>query len=265
MHEHSWAKIANMLYIDQPVGTGLSYTTGRVYPRNDAEVNYALMDFFDGFFQVHSELRGRTLFLSGESHAGHFLPSIANVIVKRNEKLASQGGAAKEKILKLAGIAIGNGWFDPHNQYDVSDFAHGSGLISAGQVVTLKKKEHECHRALSSGRYMYAGCWDLLDDVVKASGAQKKPKVLMYDIRQYVKSSSVFPPNHGRVEKFLNNKAVRAALHASSCPIVFKECTDPPYNALKHQDGLGVTRDVVYLLERKVQMLFFNGEVIDSI
>ena len=41
-----------MLYIDQPVGTGLSYTTGRVYPRNDAEVNYALMDFFDGLFQL---------------------------------------------------------------------------------------------------------------------------------------------------------------------------------------------------------------------
>ena len=50
------------------------------------------------------------------------------------------------------------------------------------------------------------------------------------------------------------------ALHATKCPLVFKECTDPPYNALKHQDGLGVTREVAFLLENKVKMLFFNGQ-----
>ena len=126
-------------------------------------------------------------------------------------------------------------------------------------MATLKKREQDCRRALSGGRYMYGACWDLLDDVVKVSGAHGKQKVLMYDIRQYAKTSAVFPPHHDRVEKYLNNKAVRAALHASQCPLVFKECTDPPYNALKHQDGLGVTREIAFLLERNVRMIFFNG------
>jgi hypothetical protein len=49
-------------------------------------------------------------------------------------------------------------------------------------------------------------------------------------------------------------------LHASKCNIAFKECTDPPYNALKHQDGLGVTKEVAFLLDRKTPMLFFNGQ-----
>ena len=74
-----------------------------------------------------------------------------------------------------------------------------------------------------------------------------------YDVRSYAKSSSAFPPNHDRVERYLNSKAVRAALHASKCSIAFKECTDPPYNALKHQDGLGVTKEVAFLLDRKVK------------
>jgi carboxypeptidase D len=83
--------------------------------------------------------------------------------------------------------------------------------------------------------------------------------VLFYDVRQYARSTSAFPPHHDRVEKYLNRKEVRQALHASRTPHVFKECTDPPYNALKHQDGLGVTKELVALLDRQVPLLFFNG------
>jgi carboxypeptidase D len=74
-----------------------------------------------------------------------------------------------------------------------------------------------------------------------------------------LQSSSSFPPGRDLVEKYLNKKDVRASIHASSCPLQYKECTDPPYNALKHQDGLGVTKEVSSLLDRGVRMLFFNG------
>lgn len=63
------------------------------------------------------------------------------------------------------------------------------------------------------------------------------------------------------MEKYLNKKDVRMAIHATSCPLQFKECTDPPYNALKHQDGLGVTKEVTVLLDRGIPMLFFNGNI----
>lgn len=41
----------------------------------------------------------------------------------------------------------------------------------------------------------------------------------------------------------------------------FKECTDPPYFALSHQDGLGVTKELVEVLEHdtKPKLLIFNG------
>lgn len=70
----------------QPVGTGLSYTTGGVYPKSDGEVNRALLAFFDGFFERHPRLSGRALFLTGESHAGHYIPSLAQAILLRNDK-----------------------------------------------------------------------------------------------------------------------------------------------------------------------------------
>ena len=55
---------------------------------------------------------------------------------------------------------------------------------------------------------------------------------------------------------------VLAAIHATpsrTAGQVYQECTDPPYNALAHQDGLGVTDDVRYILEAGINLLFFNG------
>ena len=43
-----------ILYLDQPVGTGLSYTGSRAYPRNDGDVNRHLLSFF--FFGVPLDL-----------------------------------------------------------------------------------------------------------------------------------------------------------------------------------------------------------------
>jgi len=60
-------------------------------------------------------------------------------------------------------------------------------------------------------------------------------KVLMYDSRRFVPDVSVFPPGHEAVEKYLNRADVRAALHATSTPQAYVECSDPPMQALGHQ------------------------------
>lgn len=69
---------AYTLYIDQPVGTGLSFTTSKMYPRNDKEVNKDFAFFLQSFFQLHSDkfvdpdtnTVHRKLYFSGESYAG---------------------------------------------------------------------------------------------------------------------------------------------------------------------------------------------------
>ena len=45
---------------------------------------------------------------------------------------------------------------------------------------------------------------------------------------------------------------------------VYQECTNPPYDALSHQDGLGVVNEVIKVLEHEgddgnIRLLFFNG------
>lgn len=78
---HSWHLApAYTLYIDQPVGTGLSFTTSRMYPRNDREVNADFYYFLQSFFKLHADkfvdaatdTVRRRLYFSGESYAGTF-------------------------------------------------------------------------------------------------------------------------------------------------------------------------------------------------
>lgn len=50
----SWHKVANLLFIDQPVGTGFSYTkNNKAYPSNDQMVNEQFYKFLIAFFNLH--------------------------------------------------------------------------------------------------------------------------------------------------------------------------------------------------------------------
>ena len=185
VNPHSWHHAANMLFIDQPVGTGLSYTRSTDgYPTSDDAVNVHFYAFLTAFFKLHDRYttvvngrrQTRPFYISGESHAGHYIPCMAAHILKRNAEV----GADKNNnglFIDLKGIALGNPWTDPHNQYDVSDYAHGHGLITSGQRNKLKEKNRECRRHLKEGRYDHPVCFELLDNVVDSTRVSNSHKV----------------------------------------------------------------------------------------
>lgn len=271
--EYSWHNLpAYTVYIDQPVGTGISFTTSGKYPTNDKEVNIDFYYFLQEFLTLHADkfLEGNTmsrnLFFAGESHAGHYIPSMMNYIQKQNKK-------SPRIVIPLSGAAIGNGWVDPWFQYSAHDAAYGYSLIGMGQKRSLEEKERQCQDDLSRGKYTSGTCFALLDDVVDNSqGKGSGYMVSHYDYRKWEQKSKPreFPPGHNDVEAYLGGLGsvssdyteVLKSVH--SLPSIeagqrYRECTDPPYNALKHQDGLGVTADVVDLLNEGVTLLFFNG------
>ena len=163
---YSWNKApAYTLYIDQPVGTGLSFTTSRTYPRNDEQVNTDFYAFLQQFFQLHADkfVTGnkvnRRVYFSGESHAGHYIPSMMHYILRRNEGITQQGSGLVE--IPLAGAAIGNGWIDPYHQYSAAEAAYGHGIIDLAQVYQMQSKEEQCQAQLEQGRYTAGVCFNL--------------------------------------------------------------------------------------------------------
>lgn len=85
---YSWNQEYNMIFIDNPIGTGLSYAENFFnIPTDQAEV---ASDFYAGLESLYTAKNGcfnelnlteSPLVITGESYAGKYVPSIANYIL----------------------------------------------------------------------------------------------------------------------------------------------------------------------------------------
>ena len=106
----SWTELANMLWIDQPVGVGFSYaypafddaTGARVQDLNEFDVQEDMYEFLQAFVQLHKQFDAVPLYLAGESYAGHYIPAIAVRVVRGNREL-------EEKSARQSAVGAGEG------------------------------------------------------------------------------------------------------------------------------------------------------------
>jgi len=110
LNPYSWNSNANLLYVDQPTGTGFSYGTG--FDKDEASVSKDMYDFLQQFFQSHKEYADLPFYAFGESFAGHYIPAVSHFINEANKDLPT--GAIK---INLQGTSVGNGLTDPEIQF----------------------------------------------------------------------------------------------------------------------------------------------------
>ena len=65
MNEQSWTNLSSVLWVEQPVGTGFSQGTPNI--QNEDDLAAQLVGFMQQFLDVFSELKGKKLYLTGES------------------------------------------------------------------------------------------------------------------------------------------------------------------------------------------------------
>ncbi|RXG73445.1 putative serine carboxypeptidase CPVL [Armadillidium vulgare] len=119
---YSWNYELNVLYIDNPVGTGFSFTDREEgYARNEADVGRDLYSALTQFYQLFPELDNNDLYITGESYAGKYVPAITYTIHKNNPTAI--------KKMNLKGMAIGDGLCDPISMTDYGDFLYQLGLL----------------------------------------------------------------------------------------------------------------------------------------
>lgn len=87
VNNYTWIKDYNVLFVDQPVGTGLSYADPKVsdpftHDQDDVASDFynALLNLYqnsNGCFKQLNILPSQDLFIIGESYAGKYVPAIA--------------------------------------------------------------------------------------------------------------------------------------------------------------------------------------------
>ena len=69
-NQFSWSKSASMIYVDNPVGSGFSYSTFEGLPSGQPEVGEGLYEFLVQFFTLFPQYQSNDFYVFGESYAG---------------------------------------------------------------------------------------------------------------------------------------------------------------------------------------------------
>ncbi|XP_042332542.1 probable serine carboxypeptidase CPVL isoform X1 [Sceloporus undulatus] len=122
-----WTSKFSMLYIDNPVGTGFSFTDDeKGYAKNQDDVGRDLYSALIQFFQLFPDYQKNDFYATGESYAGKYVPAIGYYIHTHNP-------TAKIKI-NLKGVAIGDGLCDPELMLGgYAEFLYQIGLVDEKQ------------------------------------------------------------------------------------------------------------------------------------
>ncbi|KAF7114711.1 hypothetical protein CNMCM5793_009662 [Aspergillus hiratsukae] len=87
---YSWHHLTDMLWVDQPVGTGFSVGDANVTSQGDVAAQF--LGFFKNFIELFG-FHGRKVYLTGESYAGMFVPYIAHAMLEaENPRLYNLDG-----------------------------------------------------------------------------------------------------------------------------------------------------------------------------
>ncbi|KDO83183.1 hypothetical protein CISIN_1g012396mg [Citrus sinensis] len=123
-NEYSWNREANMLFLETPIGVGFSYSKDAssyqgVGDKITARDNLV---FLKNWFLKFPQYRNRSLFITGESYAGHYIPQLADLMLEFNKK---------EELFNLKGIALGNPVLEFATDFNSrAEFFWSHGLIS---------------------------------------------------------------------------------------------------------------------------------------
>jgi len=131
LNPYAWNSHANVLWIDQPVGTGFSYSNNHIeHVITEKGMAENMYEFFQNFMKKYPKYQKHDFFIMGESYAGHYIPSFAHRLY--------QGNVNGSGIhINLKGIGIGNGLVDPELQYGQYHVYAGDHKLVTPQALAL--------------------------------------------------------------------------------------------------------------------------------
>lgn len=134
VNEYSWTKVASVLFIDFPVGTGFSYSTApEGYTSNDTLATAHAHEFVRKWLLKHPMFLKNQLYVGGNSYAGITVPLLTQAILQGND-------LGLTPRINMKGYILGN----PHisEESTVSSrfpYAQRVSLISDGIYESVEK------------------------------------------------------------------------------------------------------------------------------
>lgn len=212
---YSWHFNHHMLYIDNPVGTGYSFTDSDAgYATNEVDVANNLFIALTQFFQMFPELQKNDFFATGESYAGKYVPAIGYAILQ--DILRNDSDTPK---INLKGLAIGNGWIDPYNQYGVGKYLYQLGLVDCnGRDIMTAAEDYT--RSLVLQRNFEAAFLSI-DALFLGTVTPITTFTNLTGFTYYYNYLQTTPPDYSYLNEFMEENKTRRAIHVGNQTFIF--------------------------------------------
>ncbi|PWY99105.1 alpha/beta-hydrolase [Testicularia cyperi] len=277
----SWNEYADILFLDQPVGTGFSYVNTNGYTNTLTQAADEVLFFLQQFVQVYPEYSreveikygsqgsGVDVYLAGESFAGQYIPFTAKAIM-----------ASSSPPVSLKGLAIGNGFIDPKNQYGTELETMVNKNIwttSSAEYRRVKKIVDKCQQSLDTHTTSNGAprelsvCDQILQTIVelttaKPPGSSDYTCINIYDVRLSDKSPACgmnWPLTLSAMYDYLARQDVRKALHVDERhkPEAWVECNGNVGSAMRTDVTSPASITLLPdLLQKGLKVMLFAGE-----
>jgi len=253
-----WNEKYSMIFIDNPVGAGFSYTDTEDGYCTDTktQVSAQLYEMMQQFYQVFPEQLTNKLFITGESYAGHYVPGLGHYIFTENNKLQTRVGGGLETdavVIPLAGVAIGDGWIDPHSHLGAyPDMLFNLGLLDHNERAVVRDYVTRSQHAIEQGDYY--GAFTVWDEMINGD---------IYPYPNYYHNvtgsldydnfmNTVEPADLGNYYPFVTAAATRRGIHAGSTP----------YGGGGNQCEMHLLDDFMVSFKQEVEVLADNMKVL---
>jgi len=262
---YSWNTIANILFVDAPIGTGFSYSTSTINLQNDTTTAADLYTFLQGFFARYPALLNNPFWLAGEGYAAHILPFVVNNILSGSLSI------------NFNGIILGNAYTDLNiNNYAEIQYAYSANFVSDDLQNELNKNcdflhgngfTPVCHNLIVLWREQVRDInyYDPYNDI-----CLNPDNEFPYDKREVSSESKsmlrsaasqrIFqaPCIDNYITSYLNLATVKAAIHANP-NVNFLTCSVATnYDGLDEESSM---LSIIYnQLQSGIRYMFYSGD-----
>lgn len=251
----SWNSNSSIIFLDQPVNVGYSYSDSSVSTTQAASKDvYA---FLTMFFHKFPEYAKQDFHIAGESYAGHYIPQFASDILSH-----------EKTNINLKSIAIGNGLTDGLTQYtQYRPMACGEGgypaVLNEQECNAMDQASPRCGGLIESC-YKSESPWSCIPASIYCNNAlimpYQKTGRNVYDIRGPCEdSSNLCYSELGWISEYLNKPEVIESLGAEVSE--YESCNfDINRNFLLHGDWMLPFHKFVPKILEKIPVLIYAGD-----
>lgn len=160
--EITWANAANLLFIDNPVGTGYSYVVNNtLFAKNEKEIAADLLTLWQSFIAKYPVFATNPLYIFSESYGGKMAASFAYAL---HEAMTHDNLTTNFKA-----VAMGDSWIDPISFVNAwGDYLFTTSEVNAQGQADINAAAQLCAQAVQAQNWTEAtNLWGNVEEVIE--------------------------------------------------------------------------------------------------